>query len=121
MTNRQALTYAIENIDNLEVVEKLQKMVEALDKKSANRKPTARQEENATICDKIVAFLTENADKGFTITEIQNAIPECAPNVMPNQRVSALVRGMLTTEFNPNGTGLVKKYVDKRKSYFQIA
>ena len=114
MTNRQALEYAIANLDNAEVVDKLKTMVVALDKKSANRKPTAQQEQNEKFKVMIMEYLQGLAGEGKTVTEIQNAIPELNPSQVTNQRVSAIIRTMVDA-------GQVQKYVEKRKSYFAVA
>lgn len=114
MTNRQALEYAVANLDNAEVIAKLENMITALDKKAANRKPTKTQEENVKFKEMIVNFLTENAGKGFTITEIQNAIPDLNPAKVTNQRAGAIVRGLVDAE-------IVTRTVEKRKAYFAIA
>lgn len=114
MTNRQALEYAVANIDNAEVIAKLEGMITALDKKAANRKPTKAQEENVKFKEMIVNFLTENAGKGFTVTEIQNAIPALNPAQVTNQRAGAIIRGLVDAE-------IVTRTVEKRKAYFAIA
>ena len=71
MTNRKALDYVIKHFEEeipVDVLEKLNSMVSALDKKaSAERKPTAKQTENADIRADLVAFINENAQgDGFT-------------------------------------------------------
>ena len=72
MTNRKALTYVLENCEVPAVVEaKLKGMIEALNRKSSTeRKPTAKQVENAGIRALLVAFIAENAlgteNGGFT-------------------------------------------------------
>ena len=113
MTNREALNYAVANLENEEVISKLNAMIEALDRKSANRKPTEKQIQNEGFKAQIVEYLT-NCDGGKTVTEIQMAIPELNPTLVPNQRVSAIVRGLVEA-------GTLRKYVEKRKSYFAIA
>ena len=66
MTNRKALAYVLENCDlPTEVAEKVEKMVAQLDKKSsAERKPTARQAENAVVRAEIVDYINENYAEG---------------------------------------------------------
>lgn len=114
MTNRQALEYAVANIDNADVIAKLEAMITALDKKAANRKPTKAQEENVKFKEMIVNFLTDNAGQGFTVTEIQNAIPDLNPAKVTNQRAGAIIRGLVDAE-------IVTRTVEKRKAYFAIA
>ena len=76
-------------------------------KNSAEKKPTAQQAANASICEAIYNGMEEN--KLYTITELIKAIPECAE--LTNQRVSAIVRGMIGTQ--------VERIEDKRKAYFR--
>lgn len=61
-------------------------------RKSANRKPTERQLENAQLGEQIVEYLRSENGVYHTITEITNAID--ALHGLNNQRVSAIVRGM---------------------------
>ena len=76
-------------------------------KNSAEKKPTAQQTANKAIVDAIVDGM-ENG-RLYTITEIIKEIPECAD--LTNQRVSALVRGVLDTK--------IERVEDKRKAYFR--
>ena len=78
-------------------------------KNSADKKPTAQQTANKAIADAIVDVLAENPTRLYTITEIIKEVPECAD--LTNQRVSAIVRGLLDKE--------LKRVEDKRKAYFQ--
>lgn len=50
-------------------VEKINALITAIDKKNANRKPTAQQKENEGIKEEIVKIL-ENYPEGLTITQI---------------------------------------------------
>lgn len=76
-------------------------------KNSAEKKPTAQQTANKAICDAIVNGM-ENG-KLYTITDLIKTIPECAD--LTNQRVSALVRGMLDVK--------IERVEEKRKAYFR--
>jgi hypothetical protein len=76
-------------------------------KNSAEKKPTAQQTANEAIKSAILEGMEEN--HLYTITELQKSIPECAE--LSNQRVSALVRQMVTE-------GAVARTEDKRKAYF---
>ena len=76
-------------------------------KNSAEKKPTAQQVANKAICDAIVNGM-ENGQL-YTITDLIKTIPECAD--LTNQRVSALVRGMLDVK--------VERIEDKLKAYFR--
>jgi len=115
MTNRIALEYAIDVIgdSNAEVTEKLNKMLEQLNKKnSAPRKMTAQQTKNEGIKTVLVDFLADNADTGYTVSELLKVVPELEGD--SNQHISALLRSLFLE-------GKVTKYVEKRRSYFKIA
>ena len=98
MTNRKALTYALENCDlPTDVAEKFTAMIAALDKKStAERKPTAKQGENAE-------------GDGFTCSDLIKVCPVCEGK--SNQFVSALLRQAVLA-------GEVSKGTVKRRTYF---
>lgn len=114
MTNKEALVFAKENITNEEVIQKLEAMIAALERKAENRKPTSKQIENEAFKEMIVNFLKANEGQKFTVTEIQMAIPELNPQNVPNQRASAIIRGLVEKE-------VLTKVIEKRKSYFAIA
>ena len=79
-------------------------------KNSAEKKPTAQQTANKVIADAIVAHLSADPDRLFSITEIIKEVPECAD--LTNQRVSAIVRGLIGTS--------VERVEEKRKAYFHF-
>lgn len=115
VTNKTALLFAIEAIgdSNPEVTAKLQKMVEQLDKKNASpKKLTAQQVKNEELKDLIVEFLTDEAGKGFTVSDLLKAVPALEGD--SNQHVSALMRALVLA-------GTVEKYSEKRRTYFKIA
>lgn len=114
MTNAMALEICIEVLkeDNQynEVVEKLYKMLEQVNKKSsANRKPTATQKENEELKVKILAHL-ETVEKQ-TVSEMMKTVPELAD--LTNQRVTSLVTALYKE-------GKVDRVVEKRKAYFTL-
>ena len=115
MTNRKAINFVLENYDvPAEVEAKFRSMLSALDRKSnAERKPTAKQVENAGLRAIIVDFIKANAEGtengGFTVTELIKSIDEIAE--CSNQKVSAILR--LAVE----DKALVRKSV-KRHTYF---
>lgn len=114
MTNKityaTAIDFAINAIDNEEVIEKLTALKAQLAKKSsAERKPTATQRENVGFKDAIVNGL--ESDKTYTITDIMKSIPEVGN--LSNQRVSALVRQLVAD-------GILKREEIKRKAYFSL-
>ena len=87
--------------------------VELLSKKnSADKKPTAQQEANATIKADILALMEANPNQLFTVSELLKKVPNL-PDTMTNQRMSALVRQMVDA-------GQVKRTEDKRKAFFSL-
>ena len=84
----------------------IERELELLSKKnSAEKKPTAQQEENEAIKETIL----ENLTSRMTISEMQKTIPDLAE--YSNQKISALMRQLILE-------GLIVKDEDKRKSYF---
>ena len=87
--------------------------VELLSKKnSADKKPTAQQEANATIKADILALMEAKPNQLFTVSELLKKVPNL-PDTMTNQRMSALVRQMVDA-------GSVKRTEDKRKAFFSL-
>ena len=87
--------------------------VELLTKKnSADKKPTAQQEANATIKADILGVMEANPKQLFTVSELLKKVPNL-PDTMTNQRMSALVRQMVDA-------GQVKRTEDKRKAFFSL-
>jgi hypothetical protein len=92
------------------LVEFIDHEMELLAKKnSADKKPTAQQVANKGIAEAIVAVMAADPNRMFTITEIIKEVPECAE--LTNQRVSAIVRGMIGVS--------IERIEDKRKAYFR--
>ena len=99
--------------ENAMLVEFIEHELELLAKKnSAEKKPTAQQTANASIGEVIVAHLSAEPNRLFTITEIIKEVPECAE--LTNQRVSAIVRGL-------KDEGKVERIEEKRKAFFRSA
>ena len=92
--------------------------IELLEKRNSNggdKKPTAKQLENADLKTVILDFLADNPDDKFTITDMWKKIPVLANNTeMSNQRISAIVNQL-------KKENLVVRVEDKRKAYFSIA
>lgn len=81
-------------------------------KNSAEKKPTAQQEANATIKAGVLAVMEANPKQLFTVSELLKKVPNL-PDTMTNQRMSALVRQMVDA-------GQVKRTEDKRKAFFSL-
>ena len=79
-------------------------------KNSADKKPTAQQTANEGIKSAIVEAM--EANRLYTVTEIQKSVAECAD--LSNQRVSALLRQL-------KDDGVIVRTEDKRKAYFSLA
>lgn len=79
-------------------------------KNSADKKPTAQQTANEAIKSAIVEAM--EANRLYTVTEIQKSVAECAE--LSNQRVSALLRQL-------KDDGVVVRTEDKRKAFFSLA
>lgn len=108
MTNRSALTFVMDNYDLPdEVHAKLTAMIAALDKKNgAERKPTAKQTENADLRAQFVAYINDHAEgNGVTCGEIAK---ECG---LSSQKVSAILRQAVLA-------GEISKGTVKRVTYF---
>ena len=103
------LTFA-EVQENQSMVDFINHELELLAKKnSAEKKPTAQQAANAEIGKAIVEAMADQPEQMFTITDLIKTVPACAD--LTNQRVSAIVRGLLGES--------VERIVDKRKTYFR--
>lgn len=110
MTQRTALLYAIENLPDApaDVLDKLNAMLVVLDKKnSAERKPTAKQTENASIKAQILAGM--EPDVQYTSADVAKSYEG-----LTVQRVSALLTQLVND-------GALVKTVDKRKSFYSLA
>ena len=95
---------------NPALVEFIEHELELLEKKnSAEKKPTAQQVANAGVAEAIVAHLQAEPNRLFSITELIKEVPACAD--LTNQRVSAIVRGLIGTS--------VERIEEKRKAYFR--
>ena len=96
-----------EKMGRTDLVEFIDHEIELIEKKAGRKVETATQKENAEIKTKIIDFLVKNAEKQFTITELQAEMPDLAD--YSNQKVSALVNQLFQVE----------KVVDKKRSYFK--
>ena len=93
-----------------DIVEKLTKMIEQLDKKaSAPKKPTAKQTESANQAEQVLELL-RLAGKAVTVSELMEMFPTELAG-LSNQKVASLLRSMLD--------GKVVRTEEKRKAYFK--
>ena len=112
MTNKGALQFVLDTYDvPADVAEKLNAMLAQLEKKSgAERKPTARQVENAKIKDKILSQMEPNVL--YTVGEMLKKFDTSED--MTSQRLTALLSQMADD-------GAVAKTKEKGKSLFSLA
>ena len=112
MTNLKAVAYVLENCTlPADVAEKMEKIKASYEKKSSGeRKPTATQVANEGLKTAILAYMAEQPNRLFTISELIKEVPELAG--LSTQKVSPLM-AKLVDELK------VAKIVEKRKSNFQ--
>jgi hypothetical protein len=97
-----------------ELVEKIEHELELLAKKnSGEKKMTPQQIANEGIKNAVLATLSANPTRLFTITELCKEVPNL-PEDMSVNRMSALVRQL-------KDDGKVIRIEDKRKALFRIA
>ena len=119
MTKKEMFAQLIANYnltaDEKEFVMHEIELLEKRNSKGGDRKPTAKQTENADLKTVILEFLADRVDEKFTITDMWKNIPILAENPeMSNQRISAIVRQLVMDK-------LVIREEIKRKAYFSIA
>lgn len=100
---------------NPDLVAFIENEIDLLNKKSnssSDKKPTARQSENAGLKEAILNYLRQNDPA--TITELMKNVPELvAIENLTNQRTSAIVRQMVEIDKT------VERLVEKRTAYFK--
>ena len=96
---------------NTEFTETIQKLIDQIDKKNAYKGETATQKENAKIIETIRETLAKINEKA-RISDIQGANESLEG--LSNQKMSALLKKLVDT-------GIVKKTIEKKIAYFEIA
>ena len=97
--------------ENADLVDFITHEIELLDKKnSAERKPTAKQVENASIKDAILAWMNENVL--YTCAEVTKVCPACEG--LSVNRVSALLTQLKNED-------LLVVTEDRRKHFYTLA
>ena len=112
-TQKQYFEEIIGMLDSEEHKEFLRGRIDALAKKTADRKPTAEQEKRKALCDNVLAFMKPSTL--YTVTEFMRSVPELV--AMPSvtfQYVNAIVREL-------KDDGLVERVVEKGTAYFRLA
>lgn len=112
MTNKAALNYVLDNFDLPEdVADKLSTMVVQLEKKSgAERKPTARQIENAKLAEVIQGQFESGVS--YSVSDILKTFTGL-PEDMSCQRLSGILTKLVDA-------GTVQRELVKRVPYFSI-
>lgn len=111
MTNVIALSYVLENCEvPADVQEKLESMKASYEKRSANRKPSKKQAENASLRELVVEALSDGGS--FTISELIGTFSEFEG--FTSQKMSALLSPLVKA-------GIVVKTYDKKTAYFSKA
>ena len=114
MTNKNALTYVLDTFGAdlpADVAEKLNGMIAQLDKKSgAERKPTARQVENAKVKEDILSKMEDNVL--YTVGDMLKTF--ALGEDMTSQRLTAILSQMVEAQ-------TVTKTKEKGKSLFSKA
>jgi lipoate-protein ligase A len=114
MTQKQYFEQIIEVVKEAgrdDLVKFAEERIKYLEEKSANRKPTANQQENVEFKEVIKAVLEGN-EKGLTVSEIMTADEKLVG--LTNQRVTALLTQLVKAEE-------VVRTVDKKKAYYTLA
>ena len=111
MTKIEMYTLIKTRLVNSDEIAFINREIELIRNKNANRKPTVSQKENEKFKDAIVKFLHENVNEKFTITQLQENVSEVS--TLSNQRMSAILNQMVDVK------EIFKTY-EKRKAYFSV-
>lgn len=95
----------LRSIDREDLATFIDGRVEVLDKKTANKKATAKQEENEVLKGEILALMAIDKDKMFTVGELIKTFG------VSSQKMSALLTQMVNA-------GTVTRTVEKKVAYF---
>lgn len=115
VTYRSAVEFAIAHLTNapVEVLDKLNALSDSLQKKaSAERKPTAKQNENMGFKADILAWM-EN-DTLYSVTDFVKGVPSIVASGISPARVTALLTQL-------KNDGAIVRVEEKRKAYFKLA
>ena len=95
----------LRGIDREDLATFIDGRIAVLDKKTANKKATAKQEENEVLKGEILALMATDKDKVFTVGELIKTFG------VSSQKMSALLTQMVNT-------GTVVRTVEKKVAYF---
>ena len=110
MTQREFFNAVIAANISTEMNDYAQGLIDKLDKKNENRKPTKTQKANADLKTEIYDYMTENPNRAFTAKELADkyTTPE---EEIATQKISALMAQLVKT-----GTVTVFKAKDTKKN-----
>ena len=109
MTKIEMYTLIKTRLVNSDEIAFIDREIELIRNKNANRKPTVSQKENEKFKDAIVTFLHENENEKFTITQLQENVSEVS--TLSNQRMTHILNQMVDVK------EIFKTY-EKRKAFF---
>lgn len=89
----------------------LEHEIDLLNRKNATRKPTAHQEENEILTERIKAILFHAPKDGMTITEVVKVLDD---DSITHSRINQLVKKL-------KDEGIVIRTEVKRKAYFTLS
>lgn len=115
MTKKELFT-ALLNLNEVaarpELVAGIEHEIELLSRKnSSTRKPTAHQEENEILTERIKAILFHASNDGMTITEVVKALDD---DNITHSRINQLVKKL-------KDEGIAVRTEVKRKAYFKLS
>lgn len=115
----------LEGLGKTELVAFVEHEIELIDKKAMNRKSgdTKKAKENSAIAEMVLEVMAQ-IGKPITITDLLKVDPLTdyvteGGKALSNQKISAVLKPLLRTELNPNGT--VVRTMDKKTTLFAIA
>lgn len=115
----------LEGLGKTELVAFVEHEIELIDKKAMNRKSgdTKKAKENSAIAEMVLEVMAQ-IGKPITITDLLKVDPLTDyvtedGKALSNQKISAVLKPLLRTELNPNGT--VVRTMDKKTTLFAIA
>ena len=111
MTYADALTFAIDNLGNEEVTNRLTELRASIIKRNAgDRQPTKTQKANEGLKSDIVSFIAYDDGK-YTVTDLMLNVPSLEG--ASNQKVAALVTQLCESD-------ILKREEIKHRAYFSI-
>jgi hypothetical protein len=109
-TQKQYFEEILGMLDSEEHKDFIKSRIEALDKKSTSRKPTAEQKKAEDNCEVILANMVEGTL--YTVTDIHRMVSALADESF--SYVNALVKKL-------KDNGSIERVVEKGKAYFRLA